>query len=71
MPIDFSEDIDHSFHTLSDSNIPNAIASFVKSRDIDIIAFINRKHFFFESIFSRPLVKEIGHNATTHILALH
>lgn len=64
-------DVDHSFHILSDSNIPNAIASFVKSRDSDMIAFINRKHFFFESIFSRPLVKDIGYNATTPILALH
>jgi nucleotide-binding universal stress UspA family protein len=65
------EDVDHSFEILSDPNIPKAIASFVKSRDSDMIAFINRKHFFFESIFSRPLVKEIGYNATTPILALH
>src|SRR5690606_15423479 len=68
---DMLGDVDHSFHILSDSDIPDTIASFVKSRDSDMIAFINRKHFFFESILSRPLVKEIGYNANTPILALH
>lgn len=63
--------LDHSFHTLSQKNVANGLTSFVESRDSDIIAFINRKHFFFGSVFSKPLVKEIGYDATVPILALN
>lgn len=65
------EDFDHSFHISSDSNIPKVIASFVKVRDSDMIVFINRKHFFIENIFSKPLLKEIGYNASSPVLAFH
>ncbi len=61
----------HSFHTITDKDVSEGIASFVQSRESDMIAFINRKHFFFGSVFSKPLVKEIGYDATTPILALH
>lgn len=64
-------DVDHSFHLLTDDDIPKGLTSFVESRDSDMIAFINRKHFFFGSVFSKPLIKEIGYDATTPILALH
>ncbi|CAZ97621.1 universal stress protein [Zobellia galactanivorans] len=64
------EQIDHSFHTLSEKKVANGITAFVESRESDMIAFINHKHFFFASIFSRPLVKEIGYDATVPILAL-
>ncbi|WP_158976627.1 universal stress protein [Cellulophaga sp. L1A9] len=60
-----------SFHTLSDISIAKGITTFMESRDSDMIAFINRRHFFFSSIFSKPLVKEIGYDARTPILALH
>ncbi|ADV50300.1 universal stress protein [Cellulophaga sp. E16_2] len=63
--------IAYTFHTLTDITIAKGITTFVDSRDSDMIAFINRKHFFFDSIFSKPLVKEIGYNAITPILALH
>lgn len=65
------ETVDYSFHTLSDNNVAHGITTFVDSRKSDMIAFINRKHFLFGSIFSKPLVKEIGYNATVPILALH
>ena len=63
--------LNHSFHTLSLKDVSDGLTSFVESRDSDMIAFINRKHFFFSSIFSKPLVKEIGYAATVPILALH
>lgn len=63
--------LNHSFHTLSLKDVSDGLTSFVESRDSDMIAFINRKHFFFSSIFSKPLVKEIGYNAIVPILALH
>lgn len=68
---DILELVPHSFHTLSQKNIAKGLTSFVESRDSDMIAFINRKHYFFGSVFSKPLVKEIGYDATVPILALH
>lgn len=68
---DILESVDHGFHTLSEKDVAKGITSFVESRDSDMIAFINRKHFFFGSVFSKPLVKVIGYDATVPILALH
>lgn len=68
---DILQGVDHSFHTLTDKDVAQGITSFVQSRNSDMIAFINKKHFLFNSIFSRPLVKEIGYDATVPILALN
>ncbi len=68
---DILASVDHSFHTLSEKDVSDGLTSFVESRNSDMIAFINRKHFFFSSVFSKPLVKEIGYDATIPILALH
>lgn len=65
------ETVDHNFHTLSFTDVSDGLNAFVESRGSDMIAFINSKHFFFGSIFSKPLVKEIGYDATVPILALH
>ncbi|MDO1513871.1 universal stress protein [Maribacter confluentis] len=64
-------DVSYSFHTLSKKNVADGITTFVESRNSDMIAFINKKHVFFNNIFSKPLVKEIGYKATIPILALH
>ena len=68
---DILQGVDHSFHTVPDKDVAQGITSFVQSRNSDMIAFINKKHFLFNSIFSRPLVKEIGYDATVPILALN
>ncbi len=61
----------HEFFSLSEKDLGRGIQTFVESRNSDMIAFINRKHIFFGSIISRPLVKEIGYNTKVPILALH
>jgi len=63
--------VKHEFHTLSESNLGKGIENFVESRESDMVAFINRKHFFFGNVFSRPLIKEIGYDSNVPILALH
>ena len=68
---DIFSSIECTFHTLNSIDLALGITTFVQSRNSDMIAFINRKHFFFGSVFSKPLVKEIGYDATTPILALH
>ncbi|MBC8757048.1 universal stress protein [Kordia sp. YSTF-M3] len=53
------EDNTYSFHTLPLNSINDAINIFVDSRDSDMVAFINKKHSFFGSILTNPLVKEV------------
>ncbi len=67
---DMMEGIDHSFHTLTKISVSQGIEAFIESRDSDMIAFLNRKHRFFSSILSNPLIKEIGYDSTIPMLVL-
>ena len=67
---DILEATDHSFHNISNNNIAKSLTTFVESRNSNMIAFINHKHFFFGSVFSKPLVKQIGYDPTVPIMAL-
>ncbi len=65
------ESVSHSFHTLSNVKVRTGIATFIESRGSDMVAFINKKHGFFENMISKPLVKEMGYEPKTPLLALH
>lgn len=69
--VEYFENIDYSFHTLNNIDVPTAINCFVESRESDMVAFINKKHAFFSSILSNPLVKEIGYNSRVPLLVMH
>ena len=64
------EGIEFSFHTLRNINVSQGIQVFVESRGSDMVAFLNRKHRYFNSILSNPLVKEIGYYSKIPILVL-
>ncbi len=68
---EYFDGISYTFHTLRNVDIQTGLNCFVESRDSDIITFINRKHNFFGSVFSKPLVKNLGHHAKVPVLALH
>lgn len=68
---EYFENIDYSFHTLSPAKVHTAISCFVESRESDMVAFINKKHLFFRSMLTRPLVKEIGYFSKVPILVMH
>jgi len=63
--------VGHSFHFLSRTSVPVGINCFIESRDSDMVAFVNKKHAFFGSIFTKPLVKEISFDAKVPILVMH
>ncbi len=65
------EDTDHSFHTLDDLKVQAGINAFIESRGSDMIAFLNKKHSFFGSILSNPLVMELGYHSRIPVLALN
>jgi len=68
---EYFESVPHTFHALSHTEIPAAISCFIESRDSDMVAFINKKHAFFGSILSNPLVKKIGYHSKVPILVMH
>jgi len=68
---EYFEEIDYSFHLLSHMERSSAINCFVESRESDMIVFINKKHTFFGSIFSQPLVKNITYHTKVPVLVLH
>ncbi|MGJ5641280.1 universal stress protein [Formosa sp. S-31] len=68
---EYFEGIPYSFHMLSKMDIPTAINCFVESRDSDMVAFINKKHAFFGSLLTHPLVKEISFDSQVPLFVLH
>ena len=65
------DDTKYKFHFLSHNSVEAAINIFVESRDSDLVAFINKKHAFFGSILSNPLVKNISFQSKVPILVMH
>jgi len=68
---EYFEDIIYSFHFLHKGHIGSAISIFAESRKSDMVAFINRKHLFFDSILTEPLVKYLGNHSKIPTLILH
>lgn len=68
---EYFEGIEYSFHLLSYIDVPTAINCFVESRESNMVAFINKKHAFFGSILTQPLVKDIGFHSRVPVLVMH
>lgn len=62
---------DYEMHFLSSVKVSKGINLFVESTHCNMIVFMNRKHLFFGSILSNPLVKEIGYDPKVPILELN
>ena len=63
--------IKYSFHFLNYYSVESALNIFVESRESDMVAFINKKHAFFGSILTNPLVKGIAFYSKVPILVMH
>ena len=68
---EYFEGLDYSFHTLYNVEVQAALDCFVQSRDSDMIAFINKKHGFIDTIFTRHLVQELGYKSKVPVLTMH
>jgi len=64
------EDVAHSYHYLSFVSVPLGIYCFTESRGSDMIAFLNKKHSFFENLFFEPLYKKIGNFSQVPVLVM-
>ncbi len=65
------EEIDHSFHFLSNPNIEEAVQCFVESRDIDMITMIAKNLNFFQRILFHPTIEKISYHTSVPFLVLH
>jgi nucleotide-binding universal stress UspA family protein len=68
---DCFDGIEYSFHWFDSRNVNTGLEEFVDRRRSDMIVFINKKHAFLDSIFSRPLVKDLGTTSQIPVLVLH
>ncbi|NAY92422.1 universal stress protein [Muricauda sp. JGD-17] len=68
---DILDGTDYEMHFLTATKTSDGINLFVESKGGDMIAFLNRRHLFFGSILSNPLVKEIGYDPKVPILELN
>ncbi len=61
----------YTFHWLEHENVQTGLNLFVQSRGSEMIVFINKKHAFFDTLFSKPMVKDLGQHAKVPVLVLH
>ncbi|WP_044397461.1 universal stress protein [Lacinutrix sp. Hel_I_90] len=67
----YFEEVATTFHNLSNHSIQTALNLFVESRPSDMVAFINKKHTFFDSVLTHPMVKELNFNMKVPVLVMH
>ncbi|GGW29400.1 universal stress protein [Arenibacter certesii] len=65
------KEVEHAFCFEEGDKIPAGIISFMTRRGSNMLAFVNRKHGFLETIFTKPLIKEVSYSSDVPILALH
>lgn len=58
-------------HRLYDIKVNDGVRTFIQSRESEMIAMVNKKHDFFGSIFSNPMIKELGMHTEIPLLAMH
>lgn len=67
---EYLKDVSHSFHTLTKIELGAGIHSFIQSRGSHMLAILNKKHNFFNSIFSGSIIEEIGQKPRIPVLVL-
>jgi nucleotide-binding universal stress UspA family protein len=68
---DCLDGIDYTFHWLDNVHVNTGLHNFIQSRDSDMVAFINKKHTFFETLFSKSMATDLGYNSRIPMLVLH
>lgn len=61
----------HSFHSLSNSKVEDAIQCFVESRNIDMMAMVAKNLNYFQQILFHSKVEKISYHTNVPFLVLH
>jgi hypothetical protein len=62
--------VPHSFHNLAHVSVPIGIYCFTESRGSDMIAFVNKRHSFFQNVLFNPLYKNLGNYSQIPVLIM-
>jgi len=68
---DYLQDVEHSFHSLTGTDLETAVQCFTESRNIDMIAMVAKNLNFFQRILFRPKVEQISYHTDIPFLVLH
>jgi len=63
-------DIKHASYRVDDQPISNAINEFQKSTYVQLLMMINNKHSFFENLFFKPVINQIGFHLNIPFLVI-
>ena len=66
----YIETTDHIFHSVPDKDLQEAIDDFQRENHIDILIMVNNKHSFFENIFFKSVVKQLGFHLNIPFLVI-
>ncbi len=67
----YLKEIKHTYHFIQNDDIVNGINDFVKSKKVEMIAIIHRKHKFLNSVFREGNTKKMAFHTSIPLLALH
>jgi nucleotide-binding universal stress UspA family protein len=63
-------DFNDTYHSVKDQEIPAAINEFQKSTYVQLLMMINNKHSFFENLFFKPVINQIGFHLNVPFLVI-
>ena len=64
------KNIAHLFHDIKNQNVPEAITNFQLKARINLLVMINNKHSFFENLFFKSTIKQIGFHLNIPFLVI-
>ena len=62
--------VKHASYRVEDQDIPQAINEFQKSTYVQLLMMVNNKHSFFENLFFKPIIKQIGFHLNIPFLVI-
>jgi len=63
-------DVKHASYSVEDQVIPQAINEFQKSTYVQLLMMVNNKHSFFENLFFKPVINQIGFHLNIPFLVI-
>jgi len=64
------KNIAHLFHDVKNQNVPEAITNFQLKSRVNLLAMINNKHSFFENLFFKSTINQIGFHLNIPLLII-
>lgn len=66
----FFKKVAHLFHEVKNQNIPEAISKFQLKTKVNLLVMINNKHSFFENLFFKSTINQIGFHVKIPFLVI-